>query len=231
MIPKIVHYCWFGDKEKPQSVKHNINLWKEILPKYEIIEWNESNFDINYNTFVREAYDNKKYAFVSDIARLYALIKKGGIYLDTDVELIRPFDDLLDRDILLGREYSGVIGTATIGACANNTLLKAFLQTYDRMSFVKEDGSFNTIPNVVHFTEFINKKYPNIEIFDQYYFSPKHPATRICHTKKCTYCIHHFDGSWLSDEQIKKRQELRDRIIGFFIDVNAAKRIYRKLWR
>ena len=238
MIPKIIHYCWFGANEKPKAIVENIAKWKTLLPDYEIIEWNEHNFDICYNVLTKEAYENKKYAFVSDIARLYALSEKGGIYLDTDVEVLRPFDDLLDREYFFGREYSGVIGTATIGASAQCPIIKEFLQTYEGKVFVKADGSFETVPNVVHLTAFINNNYPELEIFDQYYFSPKHPATRVCHTKDYTYCIHHFDGSWISEEQLKKREkegklirrrELRDKIIGYFVDVEKVKRLYRAL--
>lgn len=213
MIPKIIHYCWFGKGDKPQSVKKNLEQWVKRLPGYTIIEWNEENFDINFNTFTKEAYEQKKYAFVSDIARLYALVEMGGIYLDTDVEVLRPFDDLLDRDYFFGREYSGVVGTATIGACKGNLIIRGFLDTYKGKHYVHSDGSLENVPNVVYLTQYISDKFPDIDIFDKFYFSPKHPATRVCERKKYTYCIHHFDGTWTSEEFLKQRRKEGRRIL------------------
>ena len=103
-IPKIIHYCWFGKNEKPDIVKKCIDSWKKILNEYEIIEWNEKNFKIDSNKFVKQAYDSKKFAFVSDYVRVYALYNYGGIYLDTDVELLRPLDELLKDKMFCGWE-------------------------------------------------------------------------------------------------------------------------------
>ena len=238
MIPKIIHYCWFGKGEKPKSVQRFINQWKRILPDYRIVEWNEDNFDVGFNDFTREAYEHKKYAFVSDVARLYALVSMGGIYLDTDVEVLRPFDDLLDRDFFLGREYSGVIGTATIGASKGNEIVQSFLDTYQERHFEQPDGSIDTVPNVVHLTNHIQKCFPAQEVFDRFYFSPKHPATRVCEKKKHTYCIHHFDGTWTSDEFRRKRKkegrriflhDLKVKIVSFFIDYEKARKIKKQI--
>lgn len=234
MIPKIIHYCWFGGKEKPQSVIKNIELWKKKLPDYIIIEWNESNFDVDSYEFTKEAYSKGKYAFVSDVARLHALSTKGGIYLDTDVEVLKPFDDLLDKDYFFGKEYSGVIGTATIGACQGCQFIQDFLQTYNTRHFINPDGSLCTVPNVVHLTDFQKQYYPDLEILDMYYFSPKHPATRVCKKKDYTYCIHHFDGTWLSEELLQKRsaegkrirrREMKKRIVEVFMPWEKAKKI------
>ena len=97
-IPKIIHYCWFGKKDKPDIVNHCINSWKKVLDDYEIIEWNEDNFDVESNTYVKQAYESGKFAFVSDFVRIKALYDYGGIYLDTDVEVFKKFDDLLDNE-------------------------------------------------------------------------------------------------------------------------------------
>ena len=107
MIPKIIHYCWFGGKPLPQNVEMCIKSWREKCPDYEIILWNENNYDINCNTFVRNAYQNKAWAFVSDYARLQIVYENGGIYLDTDVELLKSLNSLLDLNLFLGRQQSG----------------------------------------------------------------------------------------------------------------------------
>ena len=112
-IPKIIHYCWFGRGEKPEIVKRCINSWKENLKDYEIIEWNENNFDININNYVKEAYENKKYAFVSDYVRVYALYNMGGIYFDTDVEVFKSLDEFLQEDSFWGFEEKDYIATRT----------------------------------------------------------------------------------------------------------------------
>ena len=111
---KKIHYCWFGGKKLPKSVRECIATWKKMLPEYEIKEWNESNFDINTSNFVKEAYENKKWAFVSDYVRIYALYQEGGIYFDTDMKVLKNVSDIVDKDMFLGYEDSGFIGTAVI---------------------------------------------------------------------------------------------------------------------
>ena len=104
MIPKIIHYCWFGGKPLPKLAKKCIASWKKFCPDYEIKEWNESNFDLNSCTYVKEAYDSKKYAFVSDYARFWILHRYGGVYFDTDVELLKSIDDILADGAFMGVE-------------------------------------------------------------------------------------------------------------------------------
>ena len=126
-IPKVIHYCWFGKNKLSKSAKKCIKSWKKHLPNYEIIEWNENNFDINCNEYVREAYKSKKYAFVSDYARIYALYNYGGIYMDTDVEVIKSLDKFLCNDAFAGLENEYSIQTAVMGCCKGNLLFKEFL--------------------------------------------------------------------------------------------------------
>ncbi|MEH7419501.1 capsular polysaccharide synthesis protein, partial [Neobacillus drentensis] len=113
VIPKTIHYCWFGEKEKPELVKKCLNSWKETLPDYQIIEWNEKNFDINANKYVKEAYQSGKFAFVSDYVRVFVLYRFGGIYLDTDVEVFKPFDIFLHHSSFWGFEQENYIATST----------------------------------------------------------------------------------------------------------------------
>lgn len=207
-IPKIIHYCWFGKSDKPDIVKRCIESWNNILDDYKIIEWNEENFDIDQSDYVREAYENKKYAFVSDYARVSALYKHGGIYLDTDVEVFKKFDELLENDSFWGFEQGNYIATSTIGARKGNELIKAFLDSYEGKSFINEDGSFDELTNVAIITKILeqygvkqNGEYKKIEglatFYPQTYFSPYDYINCRKFITENTYCMHHFYKSWL----------------------------------
>ena len=135
MIPKKIHYIWFGKGEKNERVKHCIESWKKYLPDYEIIEWNEDNFDINYNDFTKSAYENKKWAFVSDVARLWVLYNEGGIYMDTDVEVYKPLDEFLNDEGFTGFEDVHYPVTATLGAVKGNPVIKLMLDYYNCIDF------------------------------------------------------------------------------------------------
>ena len=208
-IPKKIHYCWFGKKEKPDIVKRCIKSWNEKLKGYEIIEWNEDNFDINSNKFVKEAYNLGKFAFVSDYVRVYALYNYGGIYLDTDVEVYKEFsEDILSNSSFWGFEEKEFIATSTIGACKGNTLIKQFLDSYNEKSFLKADGSMDTLTNVAIVSEIMKSlgvkldgNYQKLEgiatVYPQEYFSPYDYIN--CYSKETenTYTIHHYYKSWL----------------------------------
>ena len=152
MIPKIIHYCWFGGKEKPENVLKMIASWKKHCPDYEIKEWNETNFDIQLNRYTKEAYQQKKWAFVSDVARLWALVHEGGIYMDTDVEVIRPLDNLLANKAFIGFEGTQWIGTNLMGTEPHNAFLQAFLEDYNHRNFTNPDGTLNQTTNVEEIT-------------------------------------------------------------------------------
>jgi len=207
-IPKIIHYCWFGYGEKPEIVKKCIESWKINLSEYKIIEWNEKNFDINTNSYVKEAYDSKKFAFVSDYVRIYALYNYGGIYLDTDVEVFKNFDDLLDNDSFWGYEQENYIATSTIGSKKGNKLIKDFLKSYKDKTFIKEDGRFDELTNVAIITKILeayglnrNGQYQKIDeiatFYPQTYFSPYDYINCRKFITENTYCMHHFYKSWL----------------------------------
>lgn len=209
-IPKRIHYCWFGGNPLPEMAKKCIDSWKKYCPDYEIIEWNEHNFDINYNEYVQEAYEEKKWAFVSDVARLYALVTQGGIYMDTDVELIKPIDSLLNYEAISGFESEKRIPTGLMGCIKGQELFSELLKSYDNEHFRKADGSLNTTTNVTRITEtclkyglILNNRKQTVNGFTLLpndYLCPKNAETRIIKITDNTLCIHHFDGSWLSQE-------------------------------
>ncbi|KKI91439.1 glycosyl transferase [Bacillus sp. SA1-12] len=207
-IPKIIHYCWFGGKEKPNIVQKSIVSWKRYLPDYEIIEWNEQNFDISFNTYVNEAYKSGKFAFVSDYVRVYALYNFGGIYLDTDVEVFKSFDDLLHHESFWGFEQENYIATSTIGAKKGNELIKSFLETYHEKNFINEDGSFNELTNVAIVSKLLknigvkmNGQFQEVKglgsFYPQTYFSPFDYINCRKFITENTYAMHHFYKSWL----------------------------------
>ena len=216
MIPKIIHYCWFGGKEKPKSVIKMINSWKKYCPDYQIKEWNENNFDININQYCREAYDKNKWAFVSDVARLYALYTDGGIYMDTDVEVVKSLDSLLANSGFAGFEGTEWIGTNIIGAEKGNLIIEEFLNLYNNLSFVKEDNSLNTITNVERFTALLTKKHylkingskqelNNITIYPTDYFCPYDYINGKLSISNDTNSIHWYSQSWRKRGSLKRK--------------------------
>mgnify|MGYP005828457533 CR=1 FL=1 len=207
-IPKIIHYCWFGRGEKPEIVKKCIRSWKQNLSGYQIVEWNEDNFDIHINSYVKEAYQAKKYAFVSDYARVYALYHMGGIYMDTDVEVFKCFDELLHHESFWGFEQENYIATSTIGAAKGNSLIKYFLDFYEGKKFMNEDGYNNQLTNVAIITQILKNKGLKLDgefqelpgrnaFYPQTYFSPYDYINCQKFITKDTYAMHHFYKSWL----------------------------------
>ena len=207
MIKKI-HYCWFGGKELPKDVKKCIETWKKILPDYEIKEWNEKNFDINTSNFVKEAYENKKWAFVSDYVRIYALYNEGGIYFDTDMKLLKDVSKIIDKKMFLGYEDSGYVGTAVIGVNEKHSkYMKEILDYYDNIEHFNVEFIYN-YANPVIITKVINqyKKYENedgITIFDDnIYVYPReyfYPLSYNYAEKKFTdntCMVHLFNATW-----------------------------------
>ena len=217
MIPKIIHYCWFGDNHTQQQID-NLNKvvshWKEKCPDYKIIEWNESNFDISKNRFASEAYLCRKWAFVADYARMKVLEEYGGIYLDTDVELLNNFDNFLDLPAFFGFESKWYICTAVIGAEKHNKLIKAWLSFYEKKSFILPIGALRFTPNVRILTRILKRTDCNFKgnnsyqvlndcvIYPNDYFSPKNYHTKEIKLTDNTVSIHHFNGSWTNYYQI-----------------------------
>ncbi|WP_226655131.1 glycosyltransferase family 32 protein [Pseudalkalibacillus hwajinpoensis] len=208
MIPKIIHYCWFGGEEKPSKIQKCMNTWSEHLSDYELVEWNEENFDLNTNSYVREAYNSKKYAFVSDFVRVHALYHYGGIYLDTDVEVMKSFDDLLNHKSFWGFEQANYVATSTIGAEKNNELISCFLNYYTKRNFINQDGGRDELTNVAILNGILeqnglkaNGEYQEIKgigvIYPQHYFSPFDYINLRNLKNEESYTLHHFYKSWL----------------------------------
>lgn len=163
MIPKTIHYCWFGRGQKSPSVMRCIDSWKKYCPDYEIKEWNEDNFDINCCQFVKEAYATKKWAFVSDYARLYVLKGHGGIYMDTDVEVIKPLDVFLSHSAFACFEDDVNIASALIGAETENPWISYLLTYYANKRFIRLHGKCDTTANVIIITK-MTKDESNFKI-------------------------------------------------------------------
>lgn len=217
-IPKIIHYCWVGGKPKPQSVLYCIESWKRCCPDYEIREWNESNYDFTKNEYMRQAYEAKKWGFVPDYARLDIVYEYGGIYLDTDVEMLRSFDELLEHSSFFGFEDTGegkyyIACGLGFGSEPYNPLLKELRDYYDNISFFREDGSLDLLPAPRHNTPIfedhgvlMNNSLQKIRgnvFFPSEYFCPKIFKTGKTHVTHKTFSIHHFSASWM-DEKIRK---------------------------
>lgn len=215
MIPKVIHYCWFGRGQMPELAIKCIESWKKYLPEYEIKEWNEDNFDLNLYPYAREAYDNRKFAFVTDIVRLYALYTEGGIYMDTDVEVLKSLDPLLNHCAFSGFEDGVNVPTGIMASEKGGKWAKENLEYYNNRHFVGKDGSFDLRTNVYTITQYMLKyglKQDNtyqdfkdlITMYPKDYFCPLSVDGYDLNITENTYTIHHFMGSWGSKSKIKK---------------------------
>ncbi len=215
-IPKIIHYCWFGKKPLPKSVKKCIESWKKFCPGYKIVEWNEDNFDINCCQFIKDAYERKAWAFVSDFARLKIIHENGGIYLDTDVEVIRNLDELLGQSCFFARQQDrGYIGTGLgFGATKGHPTIKKLIDEYQKIDFKSASPEQIACPIIA--SNLLDKGTPpkqsdQIEYRDKYciyspeYFDPiSHGDTEILLSEK-SFSIHHYTASWTSRTNRFKR--------------------------
>ena len=240
MKVKKIHYCWFGNNPKPEIVKNCIESWKKFAPEYEIIEWNETNFDVNCCKYVKEAFESKKFAFVSDYARFKILYEMGGIYVDTDVEFIKSIDDL--PDTFVGFESRSSVNSGLIrGAKKGDSLSKEMLDSYQNDSFILEDGSFNLKTICQRETEILsrcglklngeNQQVGETLVFAPEYFCPKDYITGKLNITNRTYCIHHYASSWYDEEQkiqLKLKAKYRKIMPKKIADVLATFRAKRR---
>lgn len=227
MIPKKIHYCWFGKSEMPSREKRCVASWKKFMPDFELVLWNENNFDVNSTIFTRQAYGFKKFAFVSDYVRLYALLHEGGIYLDTDVEIVKPFHDFIKYNAFGSFETPNVIQTGVLGSVPNSELINKLFELYKNKKFVQEDGTLNQTPNTKILTDLLleeglllnnqRQSLPSFELFPTDYFCPINQATQEIIVTENTYCIHYLSGSWLpkKDRYTRTLKVFLGKIFGF----------------
>lgn len=211
MIPKTIHYCWFGRNPLPESALKCIASWRNFFPDYEIKEWNEDNFDVNAIPYTRQAYEAKKYAFVSDYARFKILYENGGLYFDTDVEVIKPFDDILERGAFMGCELAAPSWAANpglgLGVAPGLGLYKELLEKYDSLFFINYDGSLNLTTIVTYTTDLLIKHglkpineiqtVAGITIYPKEYFNPFNDNTGKLEITSNTHSIHWYSKTWL----------------------------------
>lgn len=226
MIPKTIHYCWFGGKPLSKEVLFCIYSWKKHMPEFEIIEWNESNFDVNQYPFAKEALISKKYAFVSDVCRLHVLYENGGIYLDTDVEILKSFNELLNTVAFVGFETREFICTAIMASEKKGVWIADLLKYYKDKSFYNTDGTYDMTPNPKIVSSIMSQKelkltnnYQEIEnyvtVYPTHYFSPKNYFTGKTKITKDSFSIHHFNSTWMTDKQ-KKLNKIKVFLIRIF---------------
>ena len=235
MIPKIIHYCWFGRKPLPKLALKCIASWKKFLPDYEIKEWNEDNFDVNSIPYIAQAYKHKKYAFVSDYARFKVLYEQGGIYFDTDVEVIKSIDDILSKGAFWGLEQDITENFACapeLGFACNPGLglLREMLEFYKNIDFEQSDGSLNQKTIVEYFSEMLLAKglqpisgiieFEGTFIYPPDYFCPKPSEFGKIQITENTRTIHHYAASWVGPKQ---------RLANFMIRI-FGKRLVIKLY-
>lgn len=245
MIPKKIHYCWFGRNPLPESAQKCINSWRKYLPDYEIIEWNEDNFDVNSIPYTAQAYEAKKYAFVSDYARFKILYEQGGLYFDTDVEVIKPMDDIIAKGSFMGfeinpcceRPFGAVNPGVGVAAEKGMKLYKSVLYYYSQLSFIQQDGSYNITDAVVNITtrELVKaglQDIPGIQtvtdiiVYPADYFNPFDDVTGRLHKTSNTRTIHWFSKTWLNVSPLRQRvSRIAHRIFG----VNTFSQLRKKI--
>lgn len=240
-IPKVIHYCWFGGNELTELALKCIESWKKYLPDYKIKRWDESNFDINMCDYVKEAYNEKKWAFVSDYARFWILYNEGGLYFDTDVEIIRSLNDIIQEGPFMGCEpplgnsKMKVAPGLGIAAFPKMKIFENFLNYYNNLHFIKEDGDIN-VTTIVEYTTSILREYgwksdsqihkvEGLTIYPSEYFCPMNYETGEINITENTYSIHRYSASWKT--RIEQHQyEVLKKMLRIF-----GKKLGYKIWR
>ena len=235
-IPKKIHYCWFGNGEMADKDKKCIESWHKFCPDYEIIKWDESNYDISKNKYMQQAYNEKKWGFVPDFARLDIIYNEGGIYLDTDVEVIRNIDELLVNEAFMGFESGKYVNPGSgFGAIKKCKEIKELLKIYNNIDFYNSDGSINLTPSPILHTKFLINQglkannemqiINGLKIYPTEYFSPMDYETGIINKTEKTYSIHRYNMSWVDEN--KKKWHLREQKLAQKIGLNKSKIIIK----
>lgn len=236
IIPKTIHYCWFGQNEIPIKLQKYVEGWKKSLPDYEFILWNEDNYNIQKNDYIKEAYANKKWAFVSDYVRLDALNQHGGIYLDTDIELLSSFDSLLINEAFIGFESRYKVGSAVIGSTKQNPWINSLLDQYQNKNFI-QNGKLDTTPNTDIITRQMIKKYDLklnnrlqyldfVTVYPRDYFYPEHLITHKLNLTDNSICIHHWENSWGKNNTNPIKNNLK-KTIYFFLGETITEEAFK----
>lgn len=212
MIPKVIHYCWFGRGEMPKLMKKCLKSWKKFCPDWKIIRWDEDSFDIGSTLWTKQAYEAGKFAFVSDYVRLKALYEMGGVYLDTDVELVQSIDKFLEHDAFSGFESVDTVQTGIIGAEKENAVIKSWLDYYEDRAYLV-DGKPVMVPNVSHITENLKARglvmddslqiIDGMAIYPQTWFCPLSAVSIQRKITENTHVMHYFTSTWRTDKAKK----------------------------
>lgn len=229
LIPKKIHYCWFGENPIPDRYKKWMESWRKFCPDYEIIEWNESNYDITKNKYMYQAYQCKKWAFVPDYARLDIIYNEGGIYLDTDVELIRNLDDMLYQKGFAGFESKGIVAFGLgFGAMKGLPIIRELRDSYDEMEFFLTESTKDLVASPVIQTKSLQKKglltngtfqiIDGLSIYPEKVFCGKHMMSTQIVIDKETRSIHHYDASWQDNEYKEKMNKRESEWKKYFLD-------------
>lgn len=243
MIPKILHLCWLSGDAYPPLIEKCVDSWKEKCPDYEIKIWNTQTFNMSSSVWVQEAFEKKKYAFAADYIRLWAVYNYGGIYLDSDVEVIKNFDDLLELNSFMGFSVSGNYEPAIFGAIPQQEWIGKCLRYYDNRHFIKSNGRLDTltIPEIIN--PILQKEYAlktnelrhqishvingNLKLFPYEYFNPDVLNLRITNA---TYTVHHYTSSWATPTQIFRSKVFctiaRNKVL-FFLYTNTYQKMKR----
>lgn len=245
MIPKIIHYCWLSGDPVPQNLQDYMATWKAKLPDYEFILWDRNRFDLHSSEWVRQAFEARKYAFAADYIRLYAVYHYGGIYMDMDIEVVKPFDELLDSPYFFGYEKEDGIEAGIFGAEKHHPLLKQCLDYYHNRNFIDAQGrmSITPLPEIMYSLLSADHRFQKrttlkladdpqtVYLFPNDYFTAKSYTTGKVTRTRNTYTVHHFAGSWVSkSSKLKKNiyQFIRNNPLLFWVYNRSYKKIKKE---
>ena len=241
MIPKVIHYCWFGRNPLPKEYQRYVESWRQFLPDYEIKEWTEDNYDVNCIPFSAEAYSVGKYAYVSDYARLKIIYENGGVYFDTDVEVIKSMDDILEKGAFMAFEKHEsdpdnrhLVAVGLGFACEpHNPIIKEIMDYYENVHYIMNDGSVKQIPTVYITTDVLKKhglvvsshplELEGITIYPWEYFCPMEYLSNKIEITENTRTIHHYSATWMSwTDKLKMKKGYYSRLIKRILKIDCS---------